>query len=435
MRPASIALALLAGTTIDCGATRPRPNVVLVVMDTTRADHCSFVGCPRDTTPRLAAFAKDAVVFSDAWSPAGWTGPAHASLFSGLRPEHHGFHDGNRTYLGPEFPTLAERLADAGYATACFTNNNWIAPEFGLTRGFQTVVAHYGAGVGAYPWAKETHELAAAWAESQAAAGRPFLLFVNDMEPHLPYTPPAEDAARFLRGDPPAAEVAAARAFDFPAPTAFALGAETTPASRVEILSDLYDAEIFALDREIGSLLDRLRADGLLDRTLVVVASDHGELLGEHRMIEHGHSMHRAARRIPLLLRLPGRFDGGRVEPAVVRLEDVPATILDVCGARPIDDVDGAPLLGELAGRVSIAVQGPNPGKRPWLEARYPGIDVGPYVVGMDAVYDGRFHAIAYSDGRRELFDVAGDPAETQNLASRDPDRLARLLSLARPPR
>src|SRR6185436_15693966 len=95
-----------------CQAGPPRrpPNVVLLVMDTTRADRCSFLGYGRRTTPRLEEFAKESVVFRDAWSPAGWSGPAHASLFTGLRPEHHGFHEDNRFFLSAAFPTLAERL-------------------------------------------------------------------------------------------------------------------------------------------------------------------------------------------------------------------------------------------------------------------------------------------------------------------------------------
>lgn len=423
-------LAALAAALGGCGA-KLRPNVVVLVMDTTRADRCSFLGYERPTTPRLAEFAKDAVTYRDAWSPASWTGPAHASLFTGLRPEHHGFHDGARNYLGPEPATLAQRLREAGYATGCFTSNNWIAPEFGLTRGFARVEPVYAYEETVKPRTRQAHELAAAWAEDQARAGKPFLLFINDMEPHLPYAPPEEEERRFVRADATAAEIAAARTFERNQANNFSLHATEMTPHEIGILSDLYDGEVASLDREIGALLDRLRAGGLLDSTIVVIAADHGELLGEHHLFEHGHSMHREVRHVPLMIRYPGAFDGGRAVDDVVCLEDVLPTVLDVCGLPAQPGLDGASLRGDTAGRVSIAVQGAFPGRRAWLADLNPGADPTPYMLGLEAVYDGRFHLLAFSDGRRELYDLRADPGELHDLATSLPgeaDRLARLL-------
>jgi arylsulfatase A-like enzyme len=424
------AAAVGAAATGGCGA-RSRPNVLVLVMDTTRADRCSFEGYPRPTTPRLDEFAKDAVVFRDAWSPAGWTGPAHASLFTGLRPDHHGFHDGDRNYLAPNVPTLAEALQTVGYATGCFTNNDFVAPEFGLTRGFVDVVPMYARPrPRPKPWAHETHALAADWATAQSRAGKPFFLFVNDMEPHIPYDPPQEDAQRFLRGDPTPAEVAAGRAYDLPQALAYTLhAAELTP-RQLGVLSDLYDAEIASLDREIGTLLDRLRQDGVLDSTFVVILGDHGELFGEHHMMQHGHSLHRAARRVPLLVRYPKTFDGGRVVSSLVRLEDVPATILELCGARTPERFDGVPLDRDVARPPSIAVQGRDPSKKARFESMVAGADATPLTVGIEAVYDGRFHFLSYTDGRRELYDESKDPDESENLVDREPDEAKRLAGM-----
>ena len=195
----------------------PRPNVLVLVMDTTRGDRCSFDGYPRPTTPHIDAFAKDAVVFRDAWSPSGWTVPAHAALFTGRRPEHVGLSIGDRLFLGTGFPTLAETLAAAGWSTACFSNNELIGPDFGLARGFATVEPLYSRTTRTYPWAPATHDLAATWAEGEARAGRPFFLFINDMEPHMPYTPPAEDERRLVRDDPTPAELARMKALLRPA--------------------------------------------------------------------------------------------------------------------------------------------------------------------------------------------------------------------------
>src|SRR5262245_38862994 len=135
-RAALLALLLAAACGDHPAAPAQRPNVLLLVMDTTRADRCGFVGYGRPTTPRLDAFAKDAVVFKDAWSPCCWTAPSHASLFTGLRPEHHGLMDSVRPNLAEEATTLAERFRDAGWRTGCFSNSDWISRDFGLTQGF-----------------------------------------------------------------------------------------------------------------------------------------------------------------------------------------------------------------------------------------------------------------------------------------------------------
>ena len=435
---AFIVVAVAAAGAIELhGAARQgahrRPNVVLLVMDTTRADRCSFLGCDRPTTPNLAEFAKESVSFGNAWTPGGWTGPAHASLFTGLRPDHHAFHDGARNYLDAASPTLATRLGEAGYSTACFTNNAWIAPEFGLTRGFQRVEAMYRRADRPYPWAHQTHTLAADWAGEEARAGRPFFLFVNDMEPHLPYSPPAEEQARFLRTNPTPEELNEARTLYLSEATAYALGAKEVSPRVIETMKDLYDAEIATLDREIGSFLGRLRAEGLLDSTIVVICGDHGEPLGEHHMLDHGHTLHRGTRHVPLLIRFPGMFDGGRVIDSVVRLEDVPQTILELCGLAVPDGLDGVPLTRDLEGRVSIAIQGAFPGRRAWLAESNPGADPTRYLLGLQAVFDGRYHCLTYSDGRRELFDDSVDPAETNDLSAKLPADLARLLALLPP--
>ena len=411
-------------------ATQPRPNVVMIVMDTTRADRCSFQGYARPTTPRLEEFAKDAVVFTEAWSPAGWTGPAHASLFTGLRLEHHGFFAGNRMNLAPSPATLAELLAADGYATASFANNGWFDARYGLTRGFQQAETHAEGEVRPYPWARATHAAAAAWAEARAKEGRPFFLFVNDMEPHLPYTPPDEEEARFVPQGTSPGDLAAARAFDFPTTVSYCLRREELPPGRLELLSSLYDAEIAALDREIGVLLDRLRVAGLLDDAVVVVAGDHGEMLGEQHQTAHGFSLHRAVRHVPLLFRAPDAFTGGRREGALVRLEDVMPTVLELCGARVPAGLDGASLLRDLPGRVSRALQGDDDQTRRRIESLIEGADARPLTVSMRAVFDGRWHYIDYSDKRRQLFDLSKDPAERDDLSAREPAEVARLAAL-----
>ena len=419
-----------------CGCNpRVRPNVLLLVMDTTRADRCSFNGYERPTTPRIAEFAKDAVVFRQAWSPANWTGPAHASLFTGLAPQRHGFHRGARPYLGGSVPVIAERFTRSGYATACFTNNEVVSPDLGLTRGFGTIDLRYLDPDRPYPWATATHDAAVLWATEQAGAGRPFFLFVNDVEPHEAYDPPAADAAKFVRDPSDEDAIREAREFRYPHNLAFDAGAESIAPRRMALLSDLYDAEIFALDREVGVLLDRFRSSGFLESTVVVIVGDHGEQLGEHGLIEHSLGLYAPVCHVPLVVRWPGTFDGGRVEDDVVRLEDGAPTLLDLCGLPPLDDIDGRSLSRDLPGRVARAMQPASDWCALEAERRYPGPGAMRLSRGAEAVFDGRRRLIAHSDGTFELYDPRSDPQESQDLAAVEPAEVRRLRALLQPPR
>jgi arylsulfatase A-like enzyme len=430
------AVAAFAGAAIFSAARRargPRPNVLVLVMDTARGDRCSVNGYARPTTPRLDELAKDAVVFRDAWSPANWTAPAHASLFTGLRAEHHGMRLGNRPYLCGSTPTLAARLAADGYATACFSNNSVVSAEFGLTQGFQTVVPLHERRDLPYPWAQTTHDEAAAWAQRTAQSGAPFFLFVNDMEPHIPYTPLPEKAGELVRGTPSPEDVAAASGYEYPRTMGYSLRVEEMTDAQRELLSDLYDAEIATLDREIGALLDRLREDGLLDSTLVVIVGDHGENLGEHHLFEHSLGLHRTLLHVPLVVRLPGVFDKGRVVGDVVRLEDVFPTVLETCGLD-VPPNDGLSLARDLPGRVARGVQYPQNDRRESIVKVFgtpPALQ--PLLAGAWSVYDGRHHLVRRDDGSEEMWDVRDDPNEERDVARSLPDVASRLRALLEP--
>ena len=431
-RLASLLLASAAAFAASCGSA-DGPNVLVLVLDTTRADRCSFTGYDRPTTPRMDELAKDAVVYREVWAPANWTGPAHASLFTALSPERHGFHGGGRPHLGLGPDTLAGRFEAAGYATACFTNNEFISAEFGLTRGFAEVFPLYRADNRKYPWAAATHEAAADWARAMHDAGRPFLLFINDMEPHQPYEPPEDIAKRFVRSPPGESDMKLARAFNNNESLALNLGVTKLGDEQRALLSDLYDAEVATLDREVGNLLDRMRADGLLDSTLIVIVGDHGEAIGEQGTYDHGHSLHSQLLHVPLLMRLPGKFDGGRAVNDLVRLEDVAPTILETCGLPPFEDVEGKSLLAPLSGRIARASQPPEGLYAVRARHEMPGADPSPVTVGIRSVFDGTLHLLAYSDGRVELYSRKDDPQELRDLAKERPADVERLRALLPP--
>jgi arylsulfatase A-like enzyme len=421
------------------GRRDARPNVLLLVMDTARGDRFGFNGYDRPTTPRMDAFARDAVVYRDAWSPSNWTGPAHASLFTGLRLENHGFYEGNLRFLAKGADTLAMRLAEAGWATGCFSNNTIISPSFGLTQGFEFEARCYERPVRPYPWARWAHDEAADWAIRRAEEGKPFFLFVNDMEPHMPYEPPADQAARFLRKPLAPGQMDRLRAFGFPQNITFNLGVDVLDADDLRAFSDLYDAEIATLDAEVGRLLDRLAAAELLENTLVVILSDHGESFGEHHMIEHGFGLHRALLHVPLVIRYPARADGTRaVDPGttdeVVRVEDVYPTILEVCGLPVPSGLDGHSLTRGLPGRVALAMQPPQPREMENYVKQCGPTDTSRIDGGIESAYDGRWHYVRTTDGRQSLFDVDADPAEAEDLFARSPEIADRLRALL-PPR
>jgi arylsulfatase A-like enzyme len=325
---------------------------------------------------------------------------------------------GVREYLDEKADTLAERLRDAGYRTACFTNNDTLAPAFGLVQGFDTFAPHYEDERRPYPWAPATHRAALDWAKARHRERKPYFLFVNDMEPHYPYTPPASTQERFLPADTEPLAVELARTLPYFEMFAHNAGARPIPESRLAVMRDLYDAEIACLDAEVGRFVDGLRQAGLLDEALLVVTSDHGENFGEHGLVDHAFSLHRTIRHVPLVIRHPPRFAPGTVVEDLVRLEDLAPTVLEIAGLSADEEMDGRSLLGDLPGRRSFASLGPPTQLVERMKnQRMIEFDEARLLLRHRAVTDGRMHYLRRSDGREELFDLESDPEERTNLA------------------
>ncbi len=308
-------------------------------------------------------------------------------------------------------------MRKAGYRTGCISNNAYVSEEYGLTQGFQYVVPLFEDLNRPYPSAVATHDLALEWIRKVRSEGGPYFLFINDIEPHLPYTPPDEFAERFVSPDLDPKVVQAARELRSMRWFRHNLGIETLPAEQIRALSDLYDAEIACLDYEVGRFTDALREEGLLDDTLLIVTSDHGEYLGDHGMASHELGLYRALRHIPLVIRLPGAARAGEVSDEVVRLEDVYATIEEICRLPARRTIDGQSLLGEVSGRQAIGMRGsPYQMLERLHQEEKLTFDMARFSVGTHAVFDGRFHRIEYSDGRVEVFDIQTDPGEASPL-------------------
>jgi arylsulfatase A-like enzyme len=412
-RPRRLAvLALLALAAAGCDRGAPdgsrnaeapggeRPNVLLVTLDTTRADHLGCYGYQRPTSPNLDELAQSSIVFENATSTSSWTLPAHASLFTGKFPTTHGVrHDpegplilaegvpgvpaGIRARgLAPEEETLASVLAGAGYATGAVVAGPWLLRVFGLDSGFQ----HYddsGIETNAGRRAASVTDAAERWLAGVLAEGdRPFFLFLNYFDPHAPYWPPPSYARTFL---PP--------------------GTPPRMRSRAQAPA-LYDAEILYMDAELGRLLRFLRERGVWDDTLIAVTADHGELLGEHGEWGHERFLWEELVHVPLIVKPPGQQEGRR-EPGRAQVIDLLPMILSSAGVAPPPGVQGAP---------------PPSAERPVLAEVNP-ISSDGATGSWRAQWHGDSKFIWNTLGQRFLFDLASDPHESENLFERDAER------------
>jgi arylsulfatase A-like enzyme len=465
MRVVAASLCLLA--VCACARQAQRPNLLLITVDTLRADHVGSYGYARDTTPNLDALAAQGLRFTRAGSPRAKTTPAMASLLSGTYPHEHGVRD-LASPLAPDVPLFAERLRGAGYSTGALVGN-WVLGDSrsGLARGFELWSEWLPDVVGVPPHdapqrgARSLTDgalVALGLAEPPAdpafeprralvREGRPWFLWLHYMDPHGAYDPPAEarvfesegierlpelDESQVPRTQPPHPP----RVAEYNVPPEARLPDGGVDVARVR---DLYDGEIRYVDRELGRLVDALRAAGLLDDTLLVVTADHGESLGEHRYwFEHGMYAYENTCRVPLIVRLPA--PAGAAPPQGVRegeisLADLAPTLLDVLDLPPLP---GAPeeLRGAPRGRSRRALlDSDRPVSAPIFCEKVERAERAG-VVQSKAVRLGDWKLIrryaARDDPARlqerelvllgeELFDLAADPLEAANLAAAPP--------------
>lgn len=376
---------LLAATAAGAGdvpAPAQRPSVLLVTLDTTRADHLGAYGAAFARTPHFDALARSGIRFERALAPTPLTLPSHASILTGLVPRRHGVRDNSGFSLAAEATTLTERLREAGYATAAFVSSAVLDRTGGLDRGF----ALYDDGVRVGDRSAFGHVERAAAQTTDAVLERlpslaaPFFLWVHYFDPHLPYVPPEPWRGRFK---------------DRP-----------------------YDGEIAYVDSEVGRLLEAVRRRDA--NFVVAVAGDHGESLGDHGEAAHGVFLYEATQRVPMVLAGPG-IPGGRVLSSPAGLVDLAPTILDLLGL---------PALGEIDGRsLATAVRGGSLSTADYeMETFYPRFAFG--WAPLRALVRGAWKWI--DAPRPEFYDVAADPGEQTDLLRARPDdarRLARALA------
>jgi arylsulfatase A-like enzyme len=384
------------------------PNIVLVSVDTLRADHLGVYGYSRPTTPNLDALAGRGVVFDNAVSQAPWTLPAHMTLFTGLYPAEHGlteFSMRRRDWkrLAADVPLLAELLSQHGYVTAAFTGGGFVSSAFGFGRGFDQY-ASWGRRLG------DWHGRLLRWLERNRNV--PFFLFVHAYDCHRPYLAPPPFDTRFTGGAAPVSRQLL-RTFCQEAERSGRLPEAATIAGIVA----QYDGAAAHADQLLGELFAALAERGLEERTLVVVLSDHGEEFFEHGNCDHIKSLYDPLVRVPLIVAGPGLPRGRRIAETV-ELRDVGQLILDFAGIDARMGRGTRFLLGPL--REGGGVEGP---AEAFAETCCKGyvIDLGawrhrPWQSGLRAVRTPSHKLVTDEAGvAEELYDLAGDPGERVN--------------------
>lgn len=397
--------------------TPRRPSVVLVTLDTVRADHLSLYGYGRATTPFLQELASQARVFDAAYAQTTNTRPSHFSLMTGRYCGDIGIWNNDGPPLPQRELTLAEVLRSAGWATGAVVSVGFLGPASGLGQGFDEMSVPR---PGQHPLGAETTRNALDFVRRRASG--PFFLWAHYFDAHLPYQPIPELRGLFWQGPPPAKENVDRTLI----PPDFFDGLFVLP--NVEYMTAMYDASLRYLDDQMRALVDGLRASGVLDDTLLIVAADHGESLGDHGIYFVHSGLYEPTVHVPLLLRAPGgTVAPGRVAQVVENL-DIPATIFAAAGLVQPESFRGSSLLAD------------EPGDGMAFFEHY-----GRYATGMrrDTVKlidqrELKNHReqvwpslrLWYDAPSLQLFDVARDPGELHDLAATQPELLRENLAV-----
>jgi len=389
------------------------PNVVLITLDTLRADHMSLYGYERDTTPFLKEFAKTADVFTRCYATSPWTLPTHASIFTGLFPYEHGA----RQYLGEkplvlyppvpeELNMLTEILKEAGYNTISYAANEAIlVPRHGFDRGFDLFRTQWRTSEAMNNYVRRGMK---PYLKQKA----PFFLFINYMDAHIPYN--AEPIPGFLDTDPAQDSVEIQQAL-----FKMVVGKSSEiPKEKLQVLTDQYDTAIRHLDAALQNLTAWMKDAGIYDNTLIIITSDHGEFLGEHDMLGHVYELYQDVLHVPLIVKFPSQAEGKIIaEPA--SSVDIPGMVLDTVSVELAEKHKGQfkyrvgehPVIAECYYGDSEAIY-----DAPWAER---------FMITQSAYWQWPWKLIVDSNEVKQLYDLEKDPGETDNLNEKEASRSA----------
>jgi len=427
-----------------------RPNVLIVVWDTVRADRLSLYGHALKTTPHLDTFAKEGVVYDNAVSAAMWTLPSHAAMFTGLPESAHGATSQHK-WLDNRFVTLAEWLTDAGYDTWLFSANPYLGDHTNVSQGFATrefpwddrwkkqsrratldkLIARDASTSlspkyveGEFPSGRPNDKVKdagavvpnalGAWLDETRDKTKPFFAFVNYMEAHEPRIPDLASREALFSGPEIDAQLAQHRGYgDL---LAYTVGVKEFTPDQIAVMAQVYDASLRELDERTQRLFDELEQRNLLDNTIVVVTADHGEHLGEHHLLDHKYSVFNPLVKVPLVIRFPPKLKPARVSDPVSSL-NIFATITELLGlenpkgtlSKSLLKPEGRPGWAptELVHATPLALDR--------ISAKYE-FDWKPFLRTYESAIEADWKCILGSDGSRQLYAQSTDPLEANNV-------------------
>lgn len=399
------------------------PSIILIVIDTLRADHLGTYGYRRPTSPALDRQTAQGAIFEQAFASSGWTAPSFGSILTGTIAARHG--QGARTAegddarhrapLGKELPTLAEQFAARGYRTAAFVTNPFLDRSLGAGRGFEFYLCAP-ADNDRYRRADLGVSLAAEWLERHR--DEPIFLLLHFFDPHLDYDPAPEVRGRFT--EPLARD--AGRTLPVEGVQAIRDDRALSTAAR-EFIAAAYDEEILAVDAALGTFFGRLQELGRRESSVILLTADHGEELFDHGGFEHGHSLHQEILHIPFVLWGPGVVPARHAEP--VSLVDVFPTLLDAAGAPATEPVartlDGRSLWPLAVGRAARL--------DPFDRSAPREIVISGTLQGEEqaALVSWPYKLIRTESGSSRLYRLDDDPRELRDLSAADPGRVGAL--------
>lgn len=423
---ASLALLSFISLTTAERASDRRPSVVLIVLDTVRADHLGLHGYPRATSPQIDSLAQESILFDNAYTVMPHTLPSHLALFTSRYPRELGVLSNGQIYEGKS-KLLPEILQENGYSTAAFVSGLPVHSRFGLNRGFET----YHDGDGWKTPGDSTLEAFSDWLSE--APTRPFFAWVHLYDAHVPYSPPAEMLSRFQVDDTLETWVRQKQIEIQPewgqSIDSTTIRKKPSRAGNNPFLENLnfYDAEVRHADNIAGRIVNLLRQRGLLDSTILILTSDHGEGLGEHDYYFHGLYLYEEQIRIPLLIRLPSGKAGGTRFNGLVSILDIGPTLVDLLGVEADNGFRGMSLATTMEEIDERALKG----RRLYFESREyrqksPRVDASISRARRFGTRDKRWKAILSMDDDLELYDLTKDPEEQINLADKNKAQAAK---------
>jgi len=390
-------------------------NILLIDIDTLRADHLGCFGYPKPTSPRIDALAAEGALFERCYAPGIPTTPAHTTLYTGMHPLRHNIvAHGGSVDLDRRIPVLPELLQRAGYTTCAVDNLFEIKPW--LARGYEFYVnPSHRHRMRLLVSCEEVNSRAIPWLK--AHAGERFFLYVHYWEPHTPYLPPARYRTFYDGGDPfdPSRDgLAPMRRTPFWEMWGDTWFKKLGPVTDPEYIVSLYDGEVRHADDGVAALLEALEDAGLADNTLVILTADHGEVMVRNGIFFDHHGLYEETIRVPLIVRLPGKVPAGRRVGAFVQHLDFAPTLLRLVGAPVPDSMEGRDFYPLATGGDDSPL---------WDR-----------VVCCESTWQSKWavrtdrHKLIlarapdrYGNPRRELYDLWDDPAETRNVAESEP--------------